>query len=77
MSIRYSGVVSVEVDDGANDSERQGAEGDHETGAVYIDFDPNDHRERHGLTRKALVCVDYSVDGEVVGIELLFEDGGL
>lgn len=63
MSIRYSGVVSLEADD--------------ETGAVYIDFDPNDHRERHGLTRKALVSVDYNPEGEAVGVSLTFEDGGL
>lgn len=63
MSIRYSGVVSLEADD--------------ETGAVYIDFDPNDHRERYGRTPKAKIVVDYNPEGEAVGIELLFEDGGL
>lgn len=63
MSIRYSGVVSLEADD--------------ETGAVYIDFDPNDHRIRHVKTRSALVAVHYNPEGEAVGIELLFEGGGL
>lgn len=63
MSIRYSGVVSLEADD--------------ETGAVYIDFDPNDHRIRTTRTVEATVMVDYNPEGEAVGIELLFEDGGL
>lgn len=63
MSIRYSGVVSLEADD--------------ETGAVYIDFDPNDHRIRRTTMHDVRVMVDYNPEGEAVGIELLFEVGGL